>query len=482
MRPFIRSFLLLCAATAHAASTPAADTRIADLKSDQVAVRVTAAKTLGRAAQSSAVPPLIDALSDTSPAVRREAAKALGQIKDSRAADALIKSLSDPDKNVRHYVAYALGEIKDPRATGVLLDALDDAEWCVRDQAAWALREIADPQMAGQLARAMATEHADLAQLVWILRGIPDADVIGPLTGLLQHADVETRLRAVEVLGSLPDAKIVAPLVAALRDSGPAVRRSAVVTLVKIGDERVKQPLRDLAARETDPKLKEFVESAVLQMSYEKDLVAHWSFDDRSTSAARDVTGNGNDGQIVGCTPVTGKVGAALQFGKGKYIELGRPAGLPIGNVPFTVVAWIKSDAPRGVVVARGGAACGYSLYVMDHVAKFGIHRTEEEPAYIAAGRENVVGPWVHLAGVVRKDRIELFVNGKLATTADTAGYIPGNCGQGMEIGYDAGNSPAEIIDHFQGIIDEVKTFQAALTAEDIAAECEQLPAKDKEK
>jgi len=107
-------------------------------------------------------------------------------------------------------------------------------------------------------------------------------------------------------------------------------------------------------------------------------------------------------------------------------------------------------------------------LYVKDGVAKFGIHRTQEEPAYIAAGTENVVGSWVHLTGVINEDRVELYVNGKPAAATKTPGYIPGNCGQGMEIGYDVSNSPAEIIDNFEGIIDEVKIYHAALNEDEI--------------
>jgi hypothetical protein len=170
---------------------------------------------------------------------------------------------------------------------------------------------------------------------------------------------------------------------------------------------------------------------------------------------------------------VVGKIGAGLQFSKGKYIEFGQPAGLPIGGKPFTVMAWAKSDAENGVVIARGGAFCGYSLYIKDSVAKFGIHRMQEGPAYIAAGTEDVVGSWLHMAGVVNEDCIELYVNGKLAATTKTPGYIPGNCGQGMEIGYDVSNSPAEIIDNFVGIIDEVKIYQAALSEEDIVNLCQ---------
>jgi hypothetical protein len=47
----------------------------------------------------------------------------------------------------------------------------------------------------------------------------------------------------------------------------------------------------------------------------------------------------------------------------------------------------VKTAEPNGVVVARGGAACGYALYVMDGVAKFGIHRTSEGPTFVARPR-----------------------------------------------------------------------------------------------
>ena len=40
-----------------------------------------------------------------------------------------------------------------------------------------------------------------------------------------------------------------------------------------------------------------------------------------------------------------------------------------------------------------------------------------------------------------------------------------------MEIGFDTGNSPAEITDPFDGLIDEVKIYNVALTTEEIVAE-----------
>jgi len=65
-----------------------------------------------------------------------------------------------------------------------------------------------------------------------------------------------------------------------------------------------------------------------------------------------------------------------------------------------------------------------------------------------------------------------LFVNGKLAATGKSDGYLPRGGGQGMEIGFDVGNSAAEITDNSEGIMDEVKTFAIALTEEEITGQC----------
>ena len=80
-----------------------------------------------------------------------------------------------------------------------------------------------------------------------------------------------------------------------------------------------------------------------------------------------------------------------------------------------------------------------------------------------------VTGDWTHLAGVIDKDRVALFVNGKLVATGKSDGYLRGAGGQGMVIGFDVGNSAAEICDALEGVIDEVKVFGAALSEEEIA-------------
>ena len=445
--------------------------QVPDLRSPIAAVRLHAVRSLSKEAGEAAASALIEALGDSEASVRREAAKALGEIKNPNATPALIAALDDPDRNVRMYAAYALGEIKTPKAVARLLDALNDPEWCVRDQSAWALREIGSESILEPLITSLQDPKTDVEQVLWILKNFDAEKTAKQVARLLTSPEPATRLRAVRAVAKLQTPKAFEPLVQALRDSDLKIRRAAVEILAAQGDRRAAKPLLQLVARERDPALKAIAEKAAFELSMHEHLDAYWNFDDSSDSVAKDITRHGNDGQIQGAEPIEGKRGQALHFGPGKYVELGKPAALSIANQPFTVMAWIRLEAPTGVVVARGGAFCGYSLYVMDGVPKFGIHREEDGPTYIAAGRQSLDESWRHLAGVVAKNRIELYVDGKLAAITKIPDYIPSNCGQGMEIGFDVSNSPAEIVDPFQGIIDEVKAFRTALSAEEIAEE-----------
>ncbi len=372
--------------------------------------------------------------------VRTAAARTLGEVRDSRAVGALTAALKDGDVNVRYHAAYALGEIKSPDAAPALVSALADPEWVVRDQAAWALRELRDPALAGALVKALGVPGADVPHIAWILREtVRDAapSLLAPLLGAPEAA---VRLQAVQALGVL-------------------------------GSSQAVETVRGVLAREKDAAVCAAAEAVLPPPPPPVIPAAHWSFDDGGTKTARDGTGRGNDGEIRGCEVAEGRVGKALRFGKGRYVELGKPPAFSMGGQPVTVMAWIQADGPQGVVVARGGAACGFSLYLKDGAPRFGIRRAQDEAPILAAGSRPAGAGWIHVAGVVRDDRIELFVNGEKAAETTSPGFIPGNGGQGMEIGFDVSNSPCEITDPFEGRIDEVKVFHAALSAVEIAAQ-----------
>ncbi len=443
------------------------------LQSKEAVVRATAARRLGELQAVNALTLLTRALTDPSAQVRQEAARALGRLHRSEAVPALLTALKkDSDKNVRFYAAWALGEIKDPRAVDVLLQALNDPEWTVRNQAAWALHELHDERLVPKLVQLFMSRHTDSRELVWLLRRL-SRNNLKVLSQALQPAlhspDTAERLKAWKLLDETAGEQQAELLQKALNDSSRDVRLWALNRLVEIRPANLRSLLNQLAEKEKDPQVKQLILEKLKQLP--SPLRGWWSFERGGNALAQDQTGNGNNGQAFHCSQAPGKVGKALSLdGKG-FVEFGRPAALPIAQTPLTVMAWVKAEAPEGVVIARGGAACGFSLYFKDGRPCFGIRRQSNRPPAIVRASRKLLHQWVHLTGVVRPNRIELYVNGKLAGQKKTKGLILHNCGQGMEIGFDVGNSPAELTTHFRGLIDEVKIFATALSAADILEE-----------
>jgi len=445
----------------------------ADMAAPAAAVRRQAALRLGSVSATEALPLLSKALHDSDGSVRWTAARSLGRLRDPHAVPVLIKALSDPDTNVRFYAADGLGRIADPAATHALLASLGDPQWTVRNQAAWALATIGGPTVASRIVRLLHDEQADVSAITWILRRLPAATVQKELVDLLQAPEPFARRRAAWILSELRPEGAVDILIRALHDTDLNVQLAIIEGLVKMRAASAIAPLKKLVARQTNDMLTTAARQALTQLTRRADLLAYWNFDRPDPRVVRDVTDRGNDGALHGGTFAPGKQGLALELDGKSFVEFGQPVNMNFGNGPLSVMAWVRTDAASGVVIAKGGKFCGFSLYVKDGRPAFGIHRVQEGPTFIARGPDPVTGRWVHLAGVIKEDRIELYVDGKPVATAKTAGYIPGVGGQGLEIGFDVANSPVEITDHFHGLIDEVKVIRAALTGPEIVGQME---------
>ena len=131
------------------------------------------------------------------------------------------------------------------------------------------------------------------------------------------------------------------------------------------------------------------------------------------------------------------------------------PAGKAV-----TVRAWIKSDKPGGVILARGGNSMGYVLYLQNGQPKFTI-RTGGKAASVS-GKTNVVGKWVHLAGMLTSDKqLRIYVNDKLVGSAKAPGLLTGDPAEAMEIGADEGSTVGDYTGPFgfKGLIDEIRVY-----------------------
>ena len=70
------------------------------------------------------------------------------------------------------------------------------------------------------------------------------------------------------------------------------------------------------------------------------DLIGHWTFDEGN---ANDVSGNGNNGVIIGATPTNGVSGGAYHFDGNNRIEVGN---LDFATQEYTVNGWIRTTEP----------------------------------------------------------------------------------------------------------------------------------------
>ncbi|NCC23337.1 MAG: LamG domain-containing protein, partial [Alphaproteobacteria bacterium] len=191
--------------------------------------------------------------------------------------------------------------------------------------------------------------------------------------------------------------------------------------------------------------------------------IAHWRFDEASGTVVRDDAGS-NNGTLSNMDPATdrvaGRLGGALDF-DGTNDEIIIPdTGFPAGNEPRTLMAWIKSTDWFGHILSYG-TEVSYQhshISVRNSKLRFGTWTDNFD------GNTNVdTGNWTHVAASFDSENIALYVNG----TLDRSGTLP-NTNTVPDGIANIGTRGAA--DGFEGLIDDVRLYDQALTASQIAA------------
>jgi HEAT repeat protein len=214
-------------------------------------VRASSGRAIGRLSLREAVPDLVRALRDDRVDVRIVAAAALWRLPDAAAVPALLDLLSDADPTARQWGALALGVTGDTRATESLLRLLDDTAPAVRLDALRSLGRIADPAALERLvafivdANRPEEERLEAINALASLRG---PDKMNALLRLLDDANVNIRLHAVNALGQVGDALVIPTLRRRRSAETVSAVRTAIEGAITAIEERARERAAEAAA------------------------------------------------------------------------------------------------------------------------------------------------------------------------------------------------------------------------------------------
>ena len=206
---------------------------------------------------------------------------------------------------------------------------------------------------------------------------------------------------------------------------------------------------------------------ATAQASSDDGLVAEWHFDEGSGSAVADSSGNGNDGTIYGATWVDGKYGKALHFdGVNDYLDCGNDNSLKMGTNSFTLEAWIKTSTTKRMgIVGNYADELVWMLAVKDDgTVGMQSNTGDWNTGYALSTKTMTDGDWHHLVGTREYGgKIKIYIDSifEAERDDDSANH---NVNRYVVIG-DEGLGKSK---YFDGIIDEVRIYNRALTANEI--------------
>jgi hypothetical protein len=214
----------------------------------------------------------------------------------------------------------------------------------------------------------------------------------------------------------------------------------------------------------------------------DRGLLAHWTMDEASEGIVRDATGRRHDATFH----ATGTARPVLEpgiIGKALRLREGEQAFLSVANFAdlmppkgLTAMAWIKPSARNKtyeILCAKGDKSGqppwpGWRLRFHWTRAQFQYGTADgKEPRVESAAWSVPAGFWSHIAAVHNGTSMRLYINGVEKAVAPVEGEIMPSK-RGLIIGNYIGRKNAYA---FDGLLDDVKVFGRALTAEEVFAE-----------
>ncbi len=196
------------------------------------------------------------------------------------------------------------------------------------------------------------------------------------------------------------------------------------------------------------------------------DLVSYWNFD-QPGEVITDQAGS-NTGWVEGAAEASGIVNACLEFDGNDSVLVGDSEALRLVDT-FTLSVWVKESVPSqyAKIVSRRDGDYFYFLGVDNGKPYAGVG---DGDSYTTVSKLKTMpsNEWHHLAAVYRADTgsLKLYYDGDLIEMVSVAEDLPYTEGIALSIGSDEEGTDM----FFNGLIDELAIFDAALPDDDIMA------------
>jgi len=205
--------------------------------------------------------------------------------------------------------------------------------------------------------------------------------------------------------------------------------------------------------------------AAIVAAGINDGLIVYYDFDEANGTVAYDSAGSRDASLENGAAWTTGKEGSAVSFdGANDYVDAGTDS-LGVSSA-ITVSAWVTragsgSDATTGIV-ERGNYMYPFWLDMVGQSVKNGVRTSGTN--YIQNPDDITDNAWHHLAFTYNGSYQALYVDGNEVDSDSNSGTLDDRSGKLLTIGRTAGGSG-----YFNGLIDEVKIYDQALSPSEIA-------------
>jgi len=211
------------------------------------------------------------------------------------------------------------------------------------------------------------------------------------------------------------------------------------------------------------------IKKALKKGADEPGLVAWWAFDEAADCpAVLDYSGHRLGGSIENAKRVNGIDGTALDCQGGCALITASPLLSPTDAM--TIECWVRTDiadqSDKWIAnrIYGGKTDTGYRLGLAQGKPCFALPLTDWSH-HLSASKPLPLGRWVHLAATFDGKAMRIYVDGEECGSLERPGAAKSN-----EFNLCLGSFAEKHTAHFTGLLDEVKLYNRALSADELRA------------